>query len=469
MAEVSGSRLQNAFGSIAHAGRTSRVLFITYDFPPSLEIGAHACNQLARYLVEYDWEPVVLTVQEHYITNPDARYELGYGGRILRTRVIPHPLAIYGRVKAKFGLTSDQSTYDGDSGETMNTVRRWALSLLKTPDVYTGWILPASIGGLVEIRRRSTRVLLSSGPYWSNHLVGLVLSYLTRLPWVAHFRDPWMGIPQWKPVSASSTRIETTLERMVVRRAASVVCVTDRHAELLRQRYADLPPERFVTIPNGFDEIEWHDLGRGHDRDNMVRTEKFVITYAGSLYQRRSPLPLLRALGVLGRSGAIDLRRVNVDLLGECNVAEGRHIGEVAAAYGVGGCVTFSGPVSRMETLRRMAQSNLLLLLAEAQPFQIPGKTYEYLRAGRPILALTSKGAVAELLQKTGGAWVVDPTDERGVAAAVQEAYERWHAGHPGPMADPAVVTRFDRRLLAGRLAEVLNQACGRFPVEAGS
>jgi CelD/BcsL family acetyltransferase involved in cellulose biosynthesis len=104
-----------------------------------------------------------------------------------------------------------------------------------------------------------------------------------------------------------------------------------------------------------------------------------------------------------------------------------------------------------------MTQANLLLLLAERFIIQIPGKTYEYLRAGRPILALTPEGALANFLRRTGAGWVVNPKDDAGVLGAVRERYQQWKAGEPGPSADPRIVAGFDRRKLTSRLAELFD------------
>ncbi len=391
-----------------------RVLFISYEFPPSLEIGAQASFQIVRYLPLYDWEPVVLTVQERYYSNRDYHLQRAFAGQVIRTWAFHHPLEIFTRLKSR--LHFDQSdrfvqelTPAEWSGEGIGTARRWVLSLLKTPDLYTGWIAPAVIAGLREIRRQRVDHLCSSAPYWSNHLIGLILSYVTELTWTAHFRDPWTGIPQWKPVSAVSTRIEQALERMVVSRANSVVCVTHLHAHLLRQTYPGLSPDRFITIPNGFDEEEWKKIDRGLDKAATKVQRTFVIRYAGSLYQRRNPLPLFRAVQTLIDSYALDRETILIELIGWCDLAEGRSVMHMTEKCGIADRVKFTGPLARADTLRRMAQADLLLLLAEAQPYQIPGKAYEYLRAGRPILALTSEGALAQLLYEASaepGSWI---------------------------------------------------------------
>src|SRR5262249_49830605 len=148
---------------------------------------------------------------------------------------------------------------------------------------------------------------------------------------------------------------------------------------------------------NGFDEAEWEGVETG-----TSSADKFRITYAGELYMGRNPLPVFRALRVLIDAREIDPAKIEVELVGWCETAEGQRVAEMVKACDLSECVSVRGPLSRPITLRKLAKSGLLLLFAEELTLQIPGKTYEYLRAGRPILALTTEGAVAELLRKTG-------------------------------------------------------------------
>jgi hypothetical protein len=435
---------------------------VTYDFPPSRVMGAQACAQLARHLPLYGWAPIVLTVRERHIEDRDLVTKPAPLGAVIRTGVLPHPLAIYRQLKTRLSRRA-QSRHGGEGSRAKTgNLRRWVLSLLWMPDPYAGWIPPAVVAGLGAIRTHRVDHILSSAPHSTNHLVGLALARLTGLPWTAHFRDPWIyPWAQWqhaKPISALSARMDTALERMVVRRADAVVCVTDAHTNWLRERYPDVPAGKFVTIPNGFDGAEWEALGSDADASHPMSHDTFVICYAGSLYNLRSPRPLFRALSSLIHAGEVARERIRVDLLGRCDAADGASVSEMAAAWGLAGRVNITGPLGRAEALRRVAHSDLLLLLAEELIYQIPGKTYEYLRAGRPILALTSEGAVADLLRRTGGAWVVDPADEAGVTAAVREAYRLWKDGADGPQPDRDVVAGFDRRVLAGRLAEVFEK-----------
>jgi hypothetical protein len=441
-----------------HGNERKRVLAIMYQFPPDHQVGAQSCVQICRYLPDHGWDPIVLTVQERYIENADPPMTEPFPGIVIRAGVLPHPISLYRWLKASF--KSKAQVAHGASMEGLESpktgVRRWLLSMLLIPDDFTGWIVPAVISGLRAVRAQKVDCLFSSGLWWTNHLVGLALAELTGLPWIAHFRDPWTQAQWLKPVSGLSIRIEKFLERQVLRKACAVVCVTEEHTAQLRQGNPDLPPGKFITIPNGYDGMEWeavlHDKKEAHN-------DKFTITYAGSFYYKRSPYPLFPALRSLIDSGEIDRDHIQLQFIsGGAYVAEGLPVMDVATKYGLADQVTLPDRLSRPEAFRRIAQSDLLLLSVD-QSYQIPLKTYEYLRAGRPILALTSGGAIVDLLSETGGAWVVDPNDGAGIRAAVLEAYRGWCGGVDARTPNQDVVAGFDRRRLSGRIAEMFDHS----------
>jgi len=447
-----------------------RLLFIAYQFAPSLEMGARSCAQIARYLPRHGWSPVVLTAQEKYIEeryrgSADEIAELGLPDTIVRTRLLPHPFDLYRWLRSTFRRKT-QDAVAGAAGTNVEAdtplsekgkLRRLLLSALSIPDIYTGWILPAIVAGLKAARQSRAEQIFSSGPFWTNHLVGFALSYLTGLPWIAHFRDPWFAGSWETPTSAIAARMDKWLERLVVTRATAVVGVTEEHAVAFRQTYRRLPAEKFAAVPNGYDSGEWDNLPAGMRRDEKSEG-KFLIVYAGKFYIERDPLPLFCALKKLIDSGEIAREQIQVDLVGWCATSEGRSVREMAVECGVSDCVKILGPRSRPETLRRMTEADLLLLLAERFVIQIPGKTYEYLRAGRPILALTPEGALANLLRRIGGGLVVNPNDTAGVLAAVRESVLRWKQGRVHHVADPGAIAGFDRRVLAGRLTELFDR-----------
>ena len=465
------------------------VLFVCDSFPPSMEMGARTCSQIARYLKLYGWDPTILTVQEkyieeHYRERKDTLAEYGLSDSIVRAGLLPHPLDFYRWIKLRFGSghseTGVAATGAGGTGADRSAtgnhepvvselpedgeggLRRWLISVLGIPDFFIGWLIPATIAGLQTIRRTNAQVIFSSAPYFTDHLVGMALSRLSGLPWVAHFRDPFVaGAAPCYLRTSTSVRLNRMLERMVISQADRVVCVTEEHADALREAYTHCAADKFLAVPNGFDGEEWKDLEteRGNPAQKADRSNgKFRIMYAGKLYVQRSPLPLFRALRKMIDAGEIRSDQVQVDLVGWCETSEGRSIEDLITETRLNDCVKIVGPLSRPNTLRQMMNSDLLLLLAEGWTTQIPGKTYEYIKAGRPILALTSKGALANFIKRTKSGWAVDPAQDEAILTAVRESYRQWRSNEVTSVADPAVVAGYDRRLTTRRLCDLFDE-----------
>ena len=465
---------------------TRRVLFISYSFPPNMEMGAFTCAQIARYLPLYGWEPVVLTIKEKYIDDPYVKHNdadrMSDSGLVIRTHKLPHPSDIYRRIKSRIsglriadcGLRIKDRDLQPAIRNPQSAIRNrkvldlrgLLLSFSSVPDKYNGWLIPAVAAGLRAIKQTKARVIYSSAPYFTSHLAGYWLALLTGLPWVAHFRDPWItgALAEFRPDNKICFKINRALERMAIRRADAVICVTEEHAALMRAAYDQtagdqMAASKFAVVMNGFDGLEWQEAIESlHQNAQQAANgpRKFRITYAGDFYMKRNPAPLFRALRALIDCGEMGRNEASVELIGSCESSEGRSMADLVSEAGIEGCVEMTGRLSHSETLRRLLQSDLLLL-AEELVVQIPGKTFEYLKTRRPILALTSEGAVATLLRRTGGAWVVNPNDQPGVINAVRECYRLWKYGLPGPAPDPLIVESFDRRGTTGRIAELLD------------
>ncbi len=480
---ISGSRpglltSAGALDSTQPSSELRRVLFVCYSFPPNIEMGALTCSQIARYLPMYGWRPVVLTVKEKY-------YEERYLDRtnraslhssvdtIVRTSVLPHPLDAYRWFKTSYlaGKTALTDRWRATAALTesrrhqstngRSRFHELLFSMLCIPDIYTGWLIPAMINGLRAIRQTNVKAIFSSAPFFTQHLVGYALAHMTGLPWIAHFRDPWAtGQLDGAFTTDLSAGINSKLERMTVSRANSVICVTEEHAALMRSTYHQMRASKFVAVMNGFDGEEWEEIGEALRRSAQMADEgrrKFRITYAGKLYMKRDPTPLFRALRALIDTGEMDREDLNVELIGWCETIEGQSLTNLVSEIGLDDCVSVVGPLNHFDTLRRLSQSDLLLLLAELWVIQIPAKTYEYLKTGRPILALTYEGALANLLRQTGGGWAVAPNNQAGIVAAVRECYQTWKTGSPHRAPITSVVESFDRRRTTERIAELLN------------
>ena len=98
----------------------------------------------------------------------------------------------------------------------------------------------------------------------------------------------------------------------------------------------------------------------------------------------------------------------------------------------------------------------LLLLQASANTVDlVPAKLFEYLRVGRPVLAMVPDGATGEVLRDVGGGWIVNPADSDVLRDTVAAAYRAWASGNPR-LADRRPISagkEFSRERLAAELA----------------
>jgi glycosyltransferase involved in cell wall biosynthesis len=404
-------------------GGKGTVLVVTYNWPPDASVGAVRPVKLAKYLRLHGWKTVVLTVEPQFYEDIDARIEDENREYVaLRTKCLPSPLGIYGWAKAwvfrLFGRDQEfkLSKLRGTGGEReqqaaegfLGKVKRVILSLLFVPDQHLGWLPFAVAAGVRAVKIHRISCVISTGPPFTAHLVGLAVKALCRVAWVVDFRDPWTGNDQKLSDIKSSLAeaLDRWLETLVIRHADSIVCVTPAMTERYRALHRTIPTQNYVTITNGFEEEEFKRLRPVQHR------KKFTITHVGRFDYGRSPEMLLQALGEMIQEGQIDPQDLSVRFIGFCRYAGGKSVEEMVARNGLVGVVEITDLIPREEALTVMLQAHVLVLLAEHQALQVPAKAYEYIAAGGHILAFTgNKGATADLIARVGGGVVVSPGD----------------------------------------------------------
>ena len=90
-----------------------------------------------------------------------------------------------------------------------------------------------------------------------------------------------------------------------------------------------------------------------------------------------------------------------------------------------------------------------------------PGKTYEYVASGRPILAAVPDGDARDLLAEAGTASLCTPDDDVAMAAAISAAVAAWQAGAESPSVSATLLQRYERRRLTRDLADVFDTVLG--------
>jgi glycosyltransferase involved in cell wall biosynthesis len=336
--------------------------------------------------------------------------------------------------------------------------------LLTTPDGYAGWFLPGLLQGLWAVLRHRPRVLYSTSPPPTAHLIGYVLSRATGLPWVMDFRDPWTL--QWpdEVMARRRGRWAKRMERRLVARAARVICNTEPLAEALRAAYPGLPPEHFFVITNGFDPADFPPL------PPPPANGPYRFTHTGEFFpgdDLRVPDPFLAALAELVEEGSLRPEAVRLRLVGSGEYTAGEAFRRFASRPALADVLDVVDFMPHVEIPGELARAHCLLLFQNSPLFhmQVPAKTFEYIRAERPILAVAPPGATQRLVESVRGGVAVSPEDHEGLKAAIRSLV----AGRgEAPRRDAEELDRFSRPGLTRRLAALLDTLAGA-PAPAGS
>jgi glycosyltransferase involved in cell wall biosynthesis len=404
-------------------GQPPHVLVVAYGFPPNGSIGTMRTLRLVRHLAAKGWRLTVLTASPDYYRSetpidPGLLERVPPEVAVVRTRVVRTWSRLMERARPARGPASAPVAVAPESHvrrrpSLVRRVHGVIDAALSIPDREVGWLLPAVTAGAGSAVRDRVDVLYSSGPPFTGHLAALALSRLRGCPWVADFRDPWARAPWREDRLAFTLRAAARLERRVVARATAVVFATAANRVDFSQHYGPAFRDKFALVPNGCDVSEFQGIEPAPDPD------RFVLLHAGNLYGARDPVPLFRALARAIARGAIDRDRFRLRLLGQAAGADA--IKAARATLALEDVVEIAPRVPRRESLREMLSAAALLIVQPGTTVSIPGKLYEYLATGRPILAMAESGELSDLVGRSGVGVTADPRDEADLERALIE------------------------------------------------
>jgi glycosyltransferase involved in cell wall biosynthesis len=315
------------------------------------------------------------------------------------------------------------------------------------------WLPTLTVTVRQLLTQRPFDCLVTSSPPESAHLVGLLLGRCAPA-WIADFRDGWTFEPMRPTFPLAPQRaLDSFLEQRVARAADVAIGATRPIAEDLTRRLG--AHARFVT--NAWDPLL---EPAGKPSPLPVDPECFTFVYTGTFQgpRRADPAPFLRALGRLASHPDVGPVRF---------VHAGRLIPEERALIercGVSHLVAHIGSVSRSEALSLQRSADALVLLTSRSSSEATGKLFEYMAAGRPIIALADANEAARIVRATNTGVTVPQDDVDAITAALRRAVSGELAGayaprrldeftYPGPAEQvaEAVEVAIERHALRGQ------------------
>jgi len=424
-------------------------LIVTYVWPPFGHAPVQRVLRFCKYLPEFGWNPVVLTV-----ANPTAQMRTGETGEgiveklaVHRALTIEPPYAL--KAKAREWLRRKQP------GKTAANASPPLHAKVQILDTHVGWVPFAILRGWPLIKRKNIETIFVTAPPFSSLLIGVALARLTRRPWVADFRDEWCGFLSWGYESGGGrNRFAEALESRVVHSASKVVSVSDGITDNFKTRYPQEPPSKFTTIRNGFDPADFPDaLTRLRRRP----ADKLRITFLGTVVRLHTPRYFLQAVADMARRDPSLRTKLEVHFYGRVANEElpWFHQRELE------GIVEHRGYLAHHQCPRVLCESDVLLVNVDDLPGaeRVPTtKIYEYFAAQRHILALAPDGETAALVRASGHGTVIHPHR----IEEITQLLSRWVANpqtvRDSVAPDPVFAAQFSRRHQAGQLAGLFDE-----------
>lgn len=445
----------------------AKVLIISYHFPPSGGANTRRLLMFLKYLPQFHWTPIVLT----------TRGGTGFGFDPSLLKLVPREVRVHKafdlspllkRILPSSDTERERAIPKNHSRLRKTAVRlcRQAISWIKRwsaiPDAFMLVWAPFAVAvGFRAIAREDTAVIYSTGPPFSNHIIGMCLKRITKKPLILDFRDAWTANPVRRMKYPGARHlIESFLETLVIRSADLVVSTTEGITQDFRRRYEFESAKKFITLPNGYDREEFCIPGKPA-RDHC---DKMRVVHTGHLRLERSPKPLLIAMRRLFDEKPNLTHDIEVYLVGENQpFLDGKTIENYLEEFCLDSVVKLVAHVPQTEAIRYQMSADILLLVIGVVPpeeistYGVASKVFDYMLAGKPVLTVSDPGPVSELVERTQIGPRFAPSDIDGIRRYLSYALEAFKNGQLEVKSNKEEIDRYDFRQLTGQLAESLH------------
>lgn len=428
-----------------------KFLLITYYWPPMGGAGVMRWAKMSKYISASGWAPVIYT--------PEGGETGAYDESLLKE--IPPDITMvrlpiwepYDLYKTLLGRKKKEKLYSGFINENKKASLAqkfsvWVRGNFFIPDARMFWIKPSVRFLKRYLQEHPVDAIVTTGPPHSMHMIGYKVHRATGIPWIADFRDPWTNIDFYRDLHLSSwaDHRHHRLELKVLETASKVVTVTWRSRDEFK---ALCGRDDIVVVPNGFDDADFPDAGK------IKLDEAFSIVHIGSMNKDRNPIVLWKAIRKALEVSSELTEHLSIKLVGPVDFSVRTAVEE----YGLQQYTTFVEFVPHSEAVMMQQQAQINLLVINNSPNSktiIPGKLYEYLGSGRPLLAVGPRDSdSAMVIEKTRGGVVHEYDDVEGLKDRILEYFKLYQQGTL--KADAEGTQQFTRRHLASEFAKVLD------------
>ncbi len=414
-----------------------KVLFITYFWPPSGKATVHWPLKIVKFLPRYGWQPAVLTAEEDMFSSTDLSLldEIDPQLQVIRTKSWD-PFDIYRKFigKSKNEKMTASETISTTNNSLTHKISIWIRMNLFIPDARMGWFFPGIKGGKEVLTTETYDAIVSIGPPHTGHLIGKRLSKIFSVPHFPVFIDPWVDIVYYKNFkrSALTLAIDNYFEKSILKNSTASVFVTESMKEDYIAKY-DFLKDKSHVLYWGYDEEDFENI-------TTIKSNEEIIVHAGNIFDYQNIPPFWEKV----KSEIDKGRKLKIKFIGTVAPAIKNSISEI----GLDKYTEYVGFLPYKKMIEELRSASFLLM-CPSEKRHVPGKLFEYLRIGKPIIAFADDNEeVKNILTETNAGMVFKYSED---AAEMLN-------GSINYCTNIDKVKRFDRKEIAKQLSEILPQ-----------
>ncbi|NLU39155.1 MAG: glycosyltransferase family 4 protein [Bacteroidales bacterium] len=425
-----------------------RVLIISYYWPPSGGVGVLRCLKFVKYLHNFGWEPVVYSpFNANYLLRDNTNFkDIPEDLELLKGPIV-EPFSAY---KFLSGRKKDDPTdpvHVRNKKHFIDNFAIWVRGNFFIPDARCLWIRPSVRYLKKYLKEHPVDAIFTDGPPHTNTLIGMKLSSELGIPWLADFQDPWTQADYYQryKIMYWANKRHHRLEQKAFQTAGKITIASPSWAKNLEQ----IGARNVGVIYYGYDEDDFKKRVPVPDPD-------FTIVHTGQLGFDRNPDVLFHVLKELKNELAGFAAHLKLVFAGNIDFSVKKEIVE----NGLGENFCDQGFVTRDRALQLNMNARLLLLPLNKSgnaDGRIPGKLFENLRTGRPILCLgPSDSDVARIIETCRAGISFSYNDRDRIKKFLTTQYEQFLAGEH--YSQPCNIAHFSNEEQTRVLSQYLNQ-----------
>ncbi|MEN6510634.1 MAG: glycosyltransferase [Chloroherpetonaceae bacterium] len=441
------------------------VLVIAYYFPPMALSGVQRISKFVKYLPEYGWNPIVLTSDAPYYAFDNSLLdELNEKNiKIYRTeedvskflkkknKQIPNPQDSEQISEEKVKL---QLSYPGRFRQRFQAM---ALQTILQPDTRIAWKKKAMSTAEKIMAENEIDLILATAPPYTDFLIAEELSEKYNVPYILDYRDLWVDNPYNFYATIFHKNYAMKLETNALMRSSRIIVITREMKNRLLQRYRFLNHNDISIIPHGYDAEDFENarlqnpkLANNSPLKADTKKNKFIITHSGLFSQDLTPKYLFQAISELIKEypemkDHFELRMVGILQKKFIKMIDKLQLQDIVKNTG------YLDHISSIQTL--MSSDVLWLMMPNA--LVTPGRLFEYLGAGKPIIFSSPKSELTQIVESTNAAIITPPNSADELKKAILSYFNLWKRNSL-PKPDRAISEKYERKELTRQLAKEL-------------